>query len=305
MKLHPKATLEEAFRAIGGECLARLERSRGAVEQRRAEGVHEMRVAIRRLRAGMSIFEALLRDAESDEVDAELEWLSGELADARDYDVFVSESRGLALQAQLHPGAMAELSALLDARRNAGFERAAHAVASPRYRKLVGTATHWIDAGSWVTSAEEALKTRRGRALRRVAREDLDERTRKAEKKLKRLTKLDDKERHELRIALKKLRYASEFLAGVFPKGEGARERFIDVLRELQDTLGELNDCAVHERIAKSLVEAKPGKGRALSRNLTFALGLVRGHEDASAAKLVADAEKAGKRLARAARFWR
>jgi triphosphatase len=54
-----------------------------------SEGVHRMRVGLRRLRAAMSLFSKLLGDQETERVKSELKWLTGELALARDLDVYV------------------------------------------------------------------------------------------------------------------------------------------------------------------------------------------------------------------------
>jgi triphosphatase len=305
MTVDAKSTLEDAFRAIGNACLTDLERSREGVEQRQSEGVHEMRVALRRLRAAMTIFEELLRDDESEGLKAELEWLAAELGDARDYDVFVGESRALAREAELHPSALGELMTLLTARRKAGFERATRAVTTARFRTLVGALTQWLESGHWALSPDDAQKARRNAPVRALARALFEDRSKKAQRRLKKFEELEAEERHQLRIAVKKLRYAGEFFAGVFPKRAKARSRYLAILKELQDTLGELNDWAVHEQIARSLVDGKPQRGKAVSRNVVFALGLVRGHEGASIARLMAAAAKSRKRLAAAPRFWR
>jgi CHAD domain-containing protein len=62
-------------------------------------------------------------------------------------------------------------------------------------------------------------------------------------------TWLDSRSRHKLRIQAKKVRYASEFFAGLFPgkKALKRREKFLSGLESVQDCLGDLNDIAVHE----------------------------------------------------------
>jgi CHAD domain-containing protein len=66
-------------------------------------------------------------------------------------------------------------------------------------------------------------------------------------RKARGLEGLDVAARHELRKELKKLRYASEFLAPVYP---GKRtDRFLKRLKDLQDIFGELNDAALAEAV--------------------------------------------------------
>jgi CHAD domain-containing protein len=57
--------------------------------------------------------------------------------------------------------------------------------------------------------------------------------------------------RHALRIRLRRLRYASEFLAGAFPGRDS--EPLTRNLKQLQDLLGELNDLEVARRLTREL----------------------------------------------------
>jgi CHAD domain-containing protein len=120
----------------------------------------------------------------------------------------------------------------------------------------------------------------------------LTRRWRKVRKKGKALASLDALSRHKLRIQTKKLRYAVEFFGTLFA-GKGASKRqkkFLSALERLQDSLGDLNDIAVHEkRIATIVVRERPNPGRA------FAAGLLTGREDArieAAAEAYADLVK-------------
>ncbi len=58
-------------------------------------------------------------------------------------------------------------------------------------------------------------------------------------------------ERHEVRIAVKKLRYATEFFASLFPRK--AARSYIKALAVLQDELGVLNDAATTELLLQHL----------------------------------------------------
>ena len=84
-------------------------------------------------------------------------------------------------------------------------------------------------------------------------------RFRKIRKQGKKLARLDARSRHKLRIQAKKVRYASEFFADLFPGKKASRRRakFLSALERLQDCLGDLNDIAVHEdRLRPSLIAA-------------------------------------------------
>ena len=76
---------------------------------------------------------------------------------------------------------------------------------------------------------------------------------------------LDARDRHKLRIAIKKLRYASEFFENLFP-GRKRKKRlsvFKDRLKALQDRLGALNDIAVQQKLATRIAAGGRAQNRA------------------------------------------
>jgi CHAD domain-containing protein len=70
-----------------------------------------------------------------------------------------------------------------------------------------------------------------------------------------RLPKLSPHRRHEVRIEVKKLRYASEFFASLAeaPKARKRAQTFNAALRPLQEALGDLNDLATHPDMAATI----------------------------------------------------
>src|ERR1051325_6903209 len=86
--LDPRMSAGEAFRAIALGCLHHAAANESAVRERDAEGVHQMRVGLRRLRAAIALFSDLLDDEEPARLKGELKWLTGELGPARDLDVY-------------------------------------------------------------------------------------------------------------------------------------------------------------------------------------------------------------------------
>jgi triphosphatase len=106
------------------------------------------------------------------------------------------------------------------------------------------------------------------------------------------LARLDDEQRHEVRIIAKKLRYAAEFFTGLFPGKKAARRRagFLGDIEALQTALGELNDLA---------------SGRMLLASLGIADALLRGGKRKEPKKLLADAENAHDAIIDGKRFWR
>ena len=120
----------DAFRTIGRSVLRHIAANEAAVRRSDSEGVHQMRVGLRRLRAAISLFANLLGDQETEGLKAELKWLTGELASARDLDVYLRN------EIEPLPGAtparrgMKELAGALTLRRDAAFGKASAAVES-------------------------------------------------------------------------------------------------------------------------------------------------------------------------------
>jgi CHAD domain-containing protein len=126
-------------------------------------------------------------------------------------------------------------------------------------------------------------------------------------KRAKNLDALSTRQRHKLRIAAKKLRYASEFFAGVFPGKKAARrrKRFIAGLKKFQVWLGDLNDIVVNQRISASLVSSVTTDERRNEQAWkAFAAGRLSGREEARFSSVMKVATRAHKAFACTNRFW-
>ena len=154
----------------------------------------------------------MLGDQETERVKSELEWLTGELAPARDLDVYVRN------EIEPLPGAtparrgMKELAGALTLRRDAAFGKAGAAVESRRYRSLLLDTLQWLETGDWAKHARYYKQW----PIERFAADIFARRTRTITKKAKKIRELDSQQRHKLRIAVKKLRYASDFFGHLF-----------------------------------------------------------------------------------------
>ena len=110
------------------------------------------------------------------------------------------------------------------------------------------------------------------------------------------------------RIQAKKVRYASEFFADLFPGKKASRRRakFLSALERVQDCLGDLNDIAVHEdRITAIANRWGQSRRRRDSSKRAFAAGLLTGREDARLDSVVASASDAHAALVKIKPFWR
>ena len=90
LKLTPGLRGETVLQGAGHACLDHLLRNERAGRAGDAEGIHQMRVAMRRLRAVLATFAPLLPPQPRRWASDELRWLADVLGEARDLDVFAS-----------------------------------------------------------------------------------------------------------------------------------------------------------------------------------------------------------------------
>jgi inorganic triphosphatase YgiF len=293
ISIPPSATAEDAFVIIGFECLRHFAANDAAVRRGDPEGIHQMRVGLRRLRAANSLFKEQLQGPDFSKLRVELVWLTEQLGPARDYDVLVSKTLGALRSSHHDEEEFAVLESDLDNHRNAGWATAKAAVESERFRGLLLDTALWLFDGDWRNNADALEASLRKQPIWSFAKQDLARRMRKIAKRVRKLRTMDPRRRHKLRIAVKKVRYAREFFESLRPDGRGRRtSRELDrTLKDLQSTLGSLNDMNVHSRLAHGLARINSATRKA------YAIGYLTGQEDARSAEICSEAIQAGNRL--------
>ena len=140
--LRGRMTLEDAFQAIGLNCVAQIEANVPGVLKQHVESLHQMRVGLRRLRALLAMFEELAPPPVP--LHASIEWLSGELGPARDWDVLADST------IKRVPGIDAQ------ALRQAAHDRATghhaqilHVLRDARYTELMAQLKDWLGERRW------------------------------------------------------------------------------------------------------------------------------------------------------------
>lgn len=207
-----------------------------AREDSDTEGVHQARVAIRRIRSNLQTFESLLSRDWARGLRSSLAPLASDLGRVRDDDVLDRRLRRLV---QLHPEIdsehMAEVFAILR-------EQRLHDRMS-LIARLDETATTRLLNRLVAEAADVAVRPAVDGPAKGLLAPVLRKRWRKLERAVDALSpcpELDDL--HRIRILTKRVRYASEAVAPAFgPKAK----RFTRAAAILQDQLGELNDAAV------------------------------------------------------------
>ncbi len=266
------------------------------------EGVHQFRVAVRRMRSMLSVFNKLLAPNRVDWLKAELKWIADQFGPARDWDVFIDEILGPVQAAGIEPVAMAALRQAAETARKNAYVLVRDALNSPRYAALVLKLSAFTETQGWspqpcppdhpLADTIEACAPRvLGRAHKKALRAGEG------------LADLDIPARHNLRIRVKKLRYTTDFLQALYPAPE--KKKYLKALERLQDDFGHLNDVAVAERLIDELMVAQAAEGDGAEAALAAAAGAVggwhaRGLHD-SEPRLLADWEQ----FTQAPPFWR
>jgi triphosphatase len=301
--LKPDETAAEAFQAIAGSALSQIAANARVLKvARRLEAVHQLRVGTRRLRSAISLFGPMLADAGRDHVEGELKWLTEQLNEARDLDVFIHETYRPAAERMPDLTGLAAFGHVLLNSQDRAYGQVEAAIGVPRFRALMLELLAWIEAGDWTLAEDPALAALRAQPIKAMAAEQLGERRRKLIKKGRKLARMSPPDRHHLRIQAKKLRYACGFFGGLYHHDK-AVQAFADTVRDLQDALGALTDIAVsHELIAR--LAGVSGPDCAVDPKAAFAAGAVLGETGARTVGLTKAALKAHRAMRKAEPFW-
>lgn len=227
-----RAVIAAAIAAAVDQLRVELPRARSGLDP---EGVHQARVATRRLRSDLRTFAPLLDDAWLARTRAELRWLADALGAVRDNDVLRARLASAARDAGVAPHDVAPLDARLAEEGRLARQRLDAVLDDERARSLVAVLTA---AASDPPTTPAAL----GRAERRLVplvRRPWRKLVRSVDA-LGREPEVD--ELHRVRLLGKRARYAAEAVAPVF--GKDAR-RFASAVQDVQEVLGELNDAEV------------------------------------------------------------
>jgi len=257
------STEADAFRAVAHSCLRQYRLNEiillGAPDP---ESLHQARIGLRRLRSAFSLFRPTARGKDYQQLREELGWFAGQFGDARNLDVLLSGQAGLPAEESLH-------TRLLKARAKA-YEKLGAALRSERARALMLRLALWVEIGPW------RFRERAGRDLGPLAAHQLERQWRKVRRHSARLAKLDARARHQLRIDVKKLRYAAEFLAGLWARKPraGQRDYFIAALKDLQERLGDLNDAEAAEAMTAKLAPGARGSAERIMRHALAGEGI-------------------------------
>ena len=232
------------------------------------EELHDMRVATRRMRAAMKVFEGALPER-AKWLREELRWLARSLGDVRDLDVQMDR---LGARGEGDPEYLDKILDVMNKRRTEARDRMLEALDSARYERLEASFGEMLRRGP---GAERELAQGNGQdpggeAVTSAAPALISARYRKWRKAAKRLDESSPPEEyHDLRKRGKRLRYTLEFVSEVYGKPVSA---LVSPLKALQDDLGDHQDAVVAAGTLRELGTST--QGPRVPRGVAFTMGV-------------------------------
>lgn len=235
------------------------------------EYIHQLRVALRRLRTLARLFPRYADAAWKASFDADLRWFGERLGAARDWDVFLESTLPALIAADAGYADWSSTQAAARARCAAARAELQRAIACDRYTRFSLSWLEWLCVFSLEAGGDDIASLRR-HAEKRIGR--LFERVNSAP----RLSTLDLPACHQVRIDAKRLRYALEFFVSLIDRR--TRDTLLKPLARIQSALGDANDLEVGlQRLAE--LEVSP-----------YQTGFARGYAAAMQYRAVRDAEQ-------------
>ena len=289
--LEDQAPIDDTIAAVVRACRDHWQKNvAAAIDGRDPEGVHQVRVGLRRLRSALGLFKRHIHAAQRASLAQEAKWLLSELGQVRDLDVFINVLAADFTPRVAEGEGFAQLIRSARLQRDAAQLSAVRALSSVRADRFAARLNTWLQGRGW--RSDEA-----GEDAAHFARHAINRRLRKIRGAAEGIAKLPVPERHELRIAVKKARYGIEFFHDLLPAKRAAR--WAGALKHVQDSLGHMNDLDVAERTIEKLVGPEATADRSL---MTAGRRVQRQHKKA-ARDAEPDIRKQCRRLMRIALF--
>jgi triphosphatase len=243
-------TVAQAFALIVHECVRHFRLNQALIiAERDPEALHQARVAIRRLRTAFSLFRPAIRQASLAPLRRELRDFIEPFGEARNLDVFLDhrgDELGWRDRRKLKSG------------RDDAYERVIESLNRARSRSMLLDLVQWTASPDWQKKPASDL-------IEKFAARQLDAVWKKVRGRASKVGDLRERELHRLRIDIKKLRYAVEFLAPLYRRK--ATRKFGASLEAMQDCLGLIHDDMVGRQIVADFGLGEPGRTEAVSRS--------------------------------------
>jgi CHAD domain-containing protein len=253
--------MAEAGRTIFAQQICRmLSHEAGSRSGADIESVHQMRVAIRRIRSLFNLIGAYYRPKTTAKYERGLRQTARALGAIRDLDVLILDLQ--AYQRKLpadDQAVLAQVVSKLAERRSADRVRLIQLLDSERYARFIRSFQRFAKR-----PAKGARRLKRSEAphqVRHVLPLLLHERLARVKAYDTVLPSSDDAVLHALRVEYKQLRYALEFFQPILGRSAG---QFLKRVKEMQDILGRINDISVFPEYLRGIDQLSPAQSAIL-----------------------------------------
>jgi triphosphatase len=205
------------------------------------EYLHQMRVALRRLRVVLRMAETVCADEQLAALSKEVAILEVSLGRLREWDVFIAQTvQPMCTRMPGHSGLQALLVSS-ERQRNDCYSLLRDDAHARDLQRLMLRFAIWMNGPYWQQQAEAGL------LVRDFAATYLTKLSRRFARAGEHLNTLDAEKLHVMRIQAKKLRYSAEFFVTLY--GHHKHTSYLAALGEVQEVLGQINDVAVAHRL--------------------------------------------------------
>jgi inorganic triphosphatase YgiF len=297
-ELAPETPIDEAIAALLRNCLSQFLGNLPALDSGDAvEAIHQMRVAMRRLRAVLGLFNRAFPSGEFLALSGEAKRIATVLGKARDWDVFIENVREGPLASLGDGPGFESLLGAAQTKAEAGRAAVHELIDGRAVTRFALSLERFAAAGGWRKEADEDRLAALAEPAAVFAARSLDRLDRKLRKRGRHFRSLAPEGRHKLRIAMKHIRYATQFFGNLF-RPAAAAERYARKAAALQDLLGELNDATIALRLIAQF-------DRNASPDLAYALGVAAGWCARTSRGDERGLEKAWRSLRKCEPYWR
>jgi CHAD domain-containing protein len=263
--INPKLSVETTFdHLLRGDLVSVNKWVPVALAGKDVEGVHQMRVGLRRMRSTLTLFRLAFPRRITGSIAQEMRWLALQLDRARELDVYIEQN--LSAKAGKRKKGYRLMRKIATAQRQKAYDHVRTVIKGKRFKTFNKHLSHWLDSKGWRKDMSGKERRVLKGKVKPFTAKVLECHRNRVLQNGEDIRKLDSEALHRLRIECKKLRYATEFFAPLYGK---KMDIFAGRLRRLQDVLGLLHDCTVMKGLQRDLLKSKKAqKLKAVARKL-------------------------------------
>lgn len=214
------------------------------------EGVHQVRVRIRKFRAVLGFFRPLFKAESYLRQQQTLRKMGQQFGEVRQLDVLLAGIAEIEKNASFKSGAFGKLSDYLQGQRENALEQLLAGLKTDVFALALLDIWVWKLNDPWAAGAPDLQLSIKDYADRQI-----DKWLKKIRRSMKNLDVKDPQMVHQVRIKSKKLRYAIEQLATILDR---KTRKSLDTFEKMQDDLGYYHDVFANQQLLEQLIVVSP-----------------------------------------------